>query len=184
LNYLLISGKAGVGKSTVALFLQQGLRDASKSATIYAFAYPIKEIAKESFGWDGEKDDRGRALLQDIGTEVGRRYNPDIWVSNAYGMTYDIADYVIMDDWRFPNEYEFLAKVTGKVFKIKVESSVRGMLKGNPLSNHLSETALDVYPLTYYDIIIDNSYSMESLQETCKILTNEIIKETKDELER
>jgi len=90
-----ITGKAGAGKTYLADQLIQRANNQislhqwnSKWAVkmhhkVLHFAEPVKEIAKTCFGWDGKKDERGRRLLQLIGTEVGRGYNPDIWVDKA-----------------------------------------------------------------------------------------------------
>lgn len=46
---------------------------------IYSFASPVKAIAT-IMGWDGNKDEKGRKLLQSLGTETGRAYDELMWL--------------------------------------------------------------------------------------------------------
>jgi hypothetical protein len=95
-----------VGKTTAADYLVEryGFRK-------YALADPIKQIATESFGWHGAKDDRGRRLLQEIGT-VGRNYDPELWLDRfAQRITADDGDQLVVDDLRLTREVEYLERL-------------------------------------------------------------------------
>jgi hypothetical protein len=74
-------------------------------------AKPLKDIAIQ-MGWDGKKDKRGRRLLQNLGTECGRHYNPnmwtDKWLEHYRNRTTSV---VICDDVRFFNEASMLLSV-------------------------------------------------------------------------
>lgn len=72
------TGSMESGKTTAVDYLIEG----DDSRMKLSFGEPIKRIAKQAFQWDGEKDERGRKLLQDIG-RIGRAYNSDIWVDYA-----------------------------------------------------------------------------------------------------
>ena len=63
-NLVLLGGKALTGKTTSAKYLRDKLSEyvAPQRVLVKSFAEPIKEIAYDSFGWDGEKDDKGRKL--------------------------------------------------------------------------------------------------------------------------
>lgn len=63
-----------VGKTTCADYLVE-----RHGYARYALADPIKEVARSYFGWDGAKDERGRRLLQQIGS-TGRAYDPALWL--------------------------------------------------------------------------------------------------------
>lgn len=100
-----LSGKAGAGKSTVSLMMKEQLESEGKTVLILPFASELKRIARDEFGWDGEKDDKGRRLLQVIGTECGRHYNSDIWINKFIQAAKRCGkDVVIADDMRFENE--------------------------------------------------------------------------------
>lgn len=113
-----ICGYARVGKTTTCAALLSQISD----SVIVPFADPVKQIASECFGWDGVKDERGRRLLQLIGTEVGRSYNPNIWVDKwrlkvekllANNLT------VLVDDVRFQNEIDCIHDMGGVVFRMR-----------------------------------------------------------------
>ena len=61
----LISGKAESGKSTLAKYLTTEIANANYASYCIPFAGAVKKIAKE-MGWDGNKDEKGRNLLQFI----------------------------------------------------------------------------------------------------------------------
>jgi hypothetical protein len=85
------------------------------------FADDLKRIAREEFGWDGEKDDRGRKLLQVLGTECGRAYNPSIWVDKLLHRIKSLPatkNLVLIDDLRFDNEAEMVRDNGGKVVNL------------------------------------------------------------------
>lgn len=76
-----ISGKARHGKDTLATMMKRVLEDTyGKSVLIIRYADQLKFILREYFGWDGIKDERGRALLQYVGTDLARNADPNIWV--------------------------------------------------------------------------------------------------------
>jgi hypothetical protein len=119
------------------------------------FADPVKNIAKICFGWDGNKDDRGRKLLQIIGTDAGRAYNPDIWVN---AMKEKIAEAgpgqtIVIDDLRFNNEAELVKGLGGIIILIKRD--------GYTSDGHASEKGID---RKYVDITINCSGTVEDLQ--------------------
>lgn len=155
--YILIGGKAGCGKSTAALILQDHL--VGWPVTIRHLASPVKEAARGYFGWDGEKDERGRELLQRIG-QVGRAYNEDLWVSQMLSEIRDIPSIVLVDDFRFPNEANYIRKHTPWVVTIQVAAPSREILKGLPAYNEISETANDEFE---FDYIVNNEGSMDGL---------------------
>jgi len=149
------TGKAGCGKSTIAKILKDRV-----DAEIVSFAGPIKEMAIEQFGWDGEKDDKGRRLLQVIGTEAGRDYNQNIWVDKLIERAEDIeeegAEAVLIDDVRFDNEAKAIVDSGGLVFKV----NGRGLdLESN--SSHASEAGVN---REYVTDIITNDGDIENLE--------------------
>ncbi len=92
-----------------------------------------------------------RELLQIIGTDLIRKYNPQWHVNcmiddiNSYGDDYTI----VIDDVRFPNEREAIEKMGGKVFFI---------IRPNyfDVSNHISETSLRWQNFDSNSIIIND----------------------------
>ena len=158
-----ISGKAQHGKDTTAIILKEQLETKNKKVLIAHYADLLKYEAKQFFNWDGNKDERGRQLLQYMGTDVIRAKNPNYWVGfikEFIEMFQDDWDYVIISDCRFINECEAW-KIDGwpNVAVRVIRDNFVSNLTEEQL-NHPSETALDDYEFDYY---IDNSGDMECL---------------------
>jgi hypothetical protein len=176
IQLVLIGGKAGVGKTTASEYLLDKMTELYPGLLMEhtAFAKPIKEIAYSVFHWDGNKDDKGRRLLQVIGTEAGREYNENIWVEyfennvlNGLFMPY----FVFVDDWRFPNELAYFEKnILFDVITIRIESN-RNELSHN-VSSHASENSLPTGNIEHlervtqdsmYDFVVYNNETIEDL---------------------
>lgn len=133
-------GPAHVGKSTIASAMQE--RSLCRPSVILPFAGPLKQLARDYFGWDGTKDARGRKLLQMLGTDVGRWWAEDFWVKKwheeakaqcAKGTS------VLVDDVRFQNEVDAIHSLGG--FVVHLSHPTRGLsgLTGSDLARHASE---------------------------------------------
>jgi len=174
---VLISGKAGVGKTTSARILQRYCVSSEINSGIFSLATGVKDAAFQCFNWSGSKDLKGRKLLQDIG-KVGREYNSLIWVKSLEQNVLDInleslPSFIFIDDWRFPNEAEyFLQGDLYSVRRFRIIAPNREILKGTDTYNDESEMALDGY--MDFDLIVDNSGALSLLEE---VLINFIKKE-------
>lgn len=124
------SGYAQVGKTTAAGFVAERLPDVQ----IIPFAGKLKQIARD-MGWDGEKDEKGRRLLQVLGTECGRDcIADDIWVRHwLTAAQVRMGCTVIADDVRFQNEVDCIRDHGGMVIRIT--------RPGHGPSDHASEQA-------------------------------------------
>ncbi len=157
-----ISGHAQNGKDTTASILKNVFEKDNKSAIIIHYADLLKYLCKQYFGWDGNKDEYGRTILQHIGTDIIRKKEPNYWVNfikSFINLFYEEFDYFIIADARFPNEID-LIKTDFDVKHIRV---IRENFK-SPLSEeqqkHISEIALDNYSA---DLYIYNNGSIEDL---------------------
>lgn len=181
----LISGLAGTGKTTSANLIYDLLTEkGGGSFALQSFARTLKDIARENFGWDGIKTTKGRRLLQGIG-QTGRAYDEDIWVRQA---THKIIDNypipvntVSFDDWRFPNELNYILKNysgTHLIITIRIDAPSREILKGTSEYNEISETSLHLNNETkYYNYFINNESSMEELKKSLKEIIENVIGE-------
>ncbi len=139
---VLVSGKAGSGKDAFVA----GLRAAGMDFLWLAFADALKDMARAT-GWDGKKkDERGRRLLQDLGS-AWRRYDPLFWVRKVQNMASSYHGSVVVSDCRFWNELVEM-QLFGSCFGFRVVT-VRVERPGydNGLTGetavHESETNLD-----------------------------------------
>lgn len=145
-NFICISGKAQNGKDTSAEIFKNELIIRGHSVLVIHQADLLKYICKAFFNWNGEKDEAGRTLLQQVGTNVIRKVEPDFWVdfiAKVTGFFKDTWGYIIVPDTRFPNELEKLKANDANIFHVRV---IREGFK-SPLTEeqqqHPSETALD-----------------------------------------
>ena len=162
MKVLCISGKAGSGKDTLANLVQNVLFDVyEEECVIVHYADMLKHICKDYFFWDGNKDAKGRRMLQEVGTDIFRKMDNDYWVKivipiiKAIGEYNDIK-YVIVPDCRFRNEIDWLVNNFDTIHvRVIRPSSLTGQL-----SEHVSETDLDGVTPDYY---IDNSGAVADL---------------------
>lgn len=173
MKILAISGHAQNGKDTVAGLIKDSLKADGNRVLVAHYADLLKYMCRTFFDWDGNKDEKGRHILQYVGTDIIRKQAPDFWVDFISSvLTYfkENWDYVLIPDTRFPNEIDKLISNGFDVIHIRV---VRPNFE-SPLTeeqqSHPSETALDnVNP----DFYICNEGSIAELQ----IKINEWVKE-------
>ena len=156
-SYILgICGHAGAGKDMVADLLIKKL-----DFIRIALAAPIKEIAHNYFGipWEelrrSDKPEKVRKLLQHLGTDVGRAYDPDIWVRRL-GNTINNNPFerIVITDVRFPNEAETLVKEYGADL-ILIERPDNPN-SNKPMMRHDSETSIDKIPTSLFTAVVIN----------------------------
>ena len=109
MKVILISGKAEAGKTTTANIIKTFLEELGKKVACIPYGQYVKDTAKLIWNWDGEKDKKGRELLQWWGTDIVRAQDPNFWVDSVVRLAKVIdkyVDYLIVDDCRFINEIE------------------------------------------------------------------------------
>lgn len=163
MKVICISGKAQHGKDTTAVFMKDALEDRGHSVLVAHYGDLVKYVCKTFFGWNGEKDEAGRTLLQRIGTDVIREKEPDYWVGFIESILRNFKDewdYVLIPDCRFPNEIEFLKAQGYDVLNIRVVRTNFVSPLTEEQQNHTSETALDRY---IPDVFLANDGSIGAL---------------------
>ena len=166
MKVICISGKARHGKDTVSIYLKEALEEKGNKVLICHYGDLVKYVCRTFFDWDGQKDEKGRTLLQLVGTDRIRNRRPDYWVEFIEEMLmffYGQWDYVLIPDCRFPNEIQYLKDKGHDVLHIRVERNDPNWT--SPLTEeqqkHPSETALDNYK---YDRLIYNNWDLETLR--------------------
>lgn len=159
MKLIAISGKAQSGKDTIGSFLVN-----KYGFTRVASADSLKRIARNIFGWDSVKDEKGRKFLQDLAMAV-RGYNEDYWInltlqeikrqsSSQYKNLSDDKSNFVVTDLRFINEAKYL-KENGAIL-------IRVNRPGIKVYDHISETQLDDY--ANFDFVIENDTTLEDLE--------------------
>jgi len=159
-------GKAQAGKDTVGAYLVEHY-----GYKRIALADKVKEIAIEQFGWDGQKDEKGRRLLQLIGTEVGRGYNLDIWVRHLdTKLGWSTTKDVVVTDVRFHNEANYVKTHGGMLVRV----TGRGGLS-NTGGTHPSEVEQETISADY---TLHNESSLTALYDQIDILMGDTRRES------
>lgn len=158
---IIFSGKAQHGKDTSAEIMMDKLTSEGYKCIRCAFGDYVKFACKQYYKWNGEKDEFGRWLLQNVGTDKVRNKLPDFWVKRIYEdiehIIKDDFDYIFITDARFPNEIDLLKE------KYKELCTAIRVIRSNfesPLTEeqqeHESETSLDDYKKFDYKIMSES----------------------------
>lgn len=179
-----IAGKIGSGKDLVARMINFIYKYSDKYQDFYYkkgvlyenichFADKLKEICSILINEDYEKfSDREfknssiplllgspsiRKLLQDVGTCMKEKIDPDLWIKLLFEKTKNWK-LIIIPDVRFQNEVDAIHERGGIVIQI-----IRDDKFNTPqdIKQHISETELDT--ITNFDYTIINNKSVEDL---------------------
>jgi len=153
MKVILISGKAQHGKTSTAIILEKNMLLAGKTVVRISFADYVKYICSKYYGWDGRKDEKGRHMLQYVGTDIFRARDEDFWVDNvirfARVVTQDY-DFMLIDDWRFPNEYaRWIENGITDICRVRIYRPEYDNGLTPEQNSHPSETALDGFHMDY-----------------------------------
>lgn len=156
INIILFSGKARHGKDSAAGILMEEFDKENLKSLKIGYGDLVKFIATKYMGWDGNKDEAGRHILQQVGTNKVRNIYPDFWVDFVIKLTNSLfSDYdnIIITDCRFPNEIEAWYfpqdNVELRVFPVRVIRENFESELTEEQKNHPSETALDEMKFEY-----------------------------------
>lgn len=174
-------GKYNSGKDTAAdMFVDWGF-------TKIAFAEPLKRILHEHFevppeelwGESHQRSERTRKMLQHLGTDFAREFDPNIWVNKLVRRIEDIRSKnmtrsgVVVSDVRFPNEAGALLGMGGKLIKIIRKDNE--LYTDEKIKKHYSETAIDTIPSSFIDVEIFNDGTLAEFKQTVEQIIKTIL---------
>ena len=177
---ILISGKARNGKDTAAEYFKNKIIEFGKKVAILHYADLLKYLCKQYFEWDGQKDDKGRTILQYVGTNIVRDRNPDFWVKMADEIITNVLfdkDFIIIPDCRFPNEMDYWQDTDYETISLRMIRTNYESELTKAQQWHISEIALDTYRFNWYI----RASSLDELYKQCEYFLKE--KVLKDEFE-
>lgn len=172
MRILTLSAHAQNGKDTIAEILKRKLELKNNKVLIFHYASYLKYLCREYFSWDGNKDEKGRTILQYVGTEIVRTRQPDFWVETAirfFDLFGEDYDYIIIGDCRFLNEIEYLKNKYSWVRCLHIERKNFENTLTEEQRNHPSETSLDNYNFDYY------LYPEEGIEELNNLIDDFIV---------
>lgn len=186
IKVFLFSGKAGSGKTSASSMFAERLKSHGVNCIRVSFAAPIKSLAEQVFGWDGDKTEyylpdgkldpaRGRGMLIAIGM-FGRSLDEDVWVDLALrkiawsclSVREELQEplhCVVIDDLRMLNEIERVRAVLGPNAVL-----VRVARPGVTSNDTPTETQLDNYP--GWDVAILNDKGVSELESVVTALAD------------
>lgn len=174
MNIITLSGKARSGKNTLADMLKAEIEECGYNVCEIAFADYLKLICEKHYGWNGVKDELGRSILQQVGTDKIRKINPDFWV-NIVDETIQILkhdyQYFLITDARFPNEIQYFKKQKYNVLSLYIERPDLQSNLNNEQLQHISENSMSASDC---DLFIINS-SLQDLKKQARCIVSELI---------
>ena len=158
MKHIGLIGLAGSGKDTAAKALY------NLGYTRAAFADELKFLAL-GFGWRGEKDERGRVLLQDLGM-AARKHDPYHWIAYVERWT-GHKKLVVYTDVRFQNEADYIRSKGGIIVRI-----VRPEIIAQNHESELKQAEIAA------DIEIVNDSTVEALHQKVRTLIKQLEHDT------
>ena len=156
-----VSAKAEGGKSTFARVLKNKIEEISDlKVVIQPIAARLKDQAKY-IGWDGEKDSKGRTLLQHITNSIKEYHGNDIYAKWCIeDAMKEKPDVIIIDDMRFLNEANYFKNLKGfETLFLRLErENYKSHLSEEQLKDP-SECELDDYK--HFKYILRNNGNIE-----------------------
>lgn len=163
MKIILLSGKSASGKDTLATAMRKILENKNYKCITLHFADLVKFYAEKYYNWDGVKDEYGRTIIQQLGTNKVRALFPNYWaeaISKFLAVVANDFDYALVPDARFENEIDTIKLYNTNVYTIRIERFNQDKTPYyNPAFtqeqlNHPSETSLDDYE--DFDYTVEN----------------------------
>lgn len=159
-----LSGKAEHGKTTAANYVLEELKNDYRIGVI-PLAKRMKEQAK-MLGWDGQKDERGRRLLQEVSWPIKHYYGEDIYAKWCLDQAKEAGlSILLIDDVRMLAEVNYFkeAEKNGEIEKfvlVRIDRPGHVSKLTKKQLEDVSETQLDNYD---FDYRINNDETIERL---------------------
>ncbi len=171
------SGKANSGKDTTCELINNYIKLKGLKSVNLQFSSYIKMYAKIISGWDGNEDTKPRSLLQELGTDVIRKYiDEDFFINRiiddikVYSYYFDV---ITISDARFPKELDSIKNNFKDVYKINIKRPNFENNLNDIQRKHVTEVALDNY--NDYDYILVNDGSINDLNDKIKQIVDKVI---------
>ena len=136
-----ITGKMCSGKTTLSNYLCE----IEPKFQVFSFGKKVKQVASDLFDMDPLVKDR--SLLTSIGQKM-REIDSDVWVNYVINQCKDI-EYCLIDDLRYQNEYEALAKNNWKIIQLTISDDLQ------------EERIRNIYPDNYQDHLKNRDHESE-----------------------
>ena len=153
MKVICISGKAQHGKTFTAEILKEMLEEQGHRVIKLAYGDYLKFVCQKHFGWDTQKNEKGRSILQKVGTDLARKNNPMVWVNTVVETILALSsefEYFLIDDSRFKNEIDVFKERNIPSYSIRIHRNGFTSTLTDEQLKHPSETSLDDYLFDCY----------------------------------
>lgn len=179
-----VSAKAQHGKDSFANAFIEKANNLHYRTLIIHYGDILKYVCKQYFGWNGEKDEAGRHMLQQIGTNLCRKNNQNVWTNCVIELVKALRteyDFVVIPDTRFENEIECWEDTEFFVYTVRLNRyNEDGTEYDNGLTEeqkrHPSETSLDDWKFNY---VVENT-NLGDIEFAAERILTDIIDINKD----
>ena len=171
----LMCGKARHGKDTFSSYLKEAYENNGKKLIITQLSKYIKYYAREMTGWNLTEEDKPRALLQELGTQVIREKlgKEDLFINriiddvDVFSCFYDA---IIISDVRLKKEVEDLRKAFPDLICVHIVRPNFDNGLTEEQKNHKTEIDLDDYDK--FDVNIVNTTLDKLKEDAIKLYTD------------
>ena len=171
--FILVAGKPGAGKTTFSNILVDIFKLHGMISERRSFASGVKKYARDILEWNGSKDRAGRKLLQFVGEHGRLVSNGNKWASEVI-KDLDNLDVIVIDDFRYPNEFLEIASSFYRTFTVKIETPLSKFEDiDRDVLYHPSESSLDSFPLWNF-LVYNRKESLDDLKDTARALFFEL----------
>ena len=181
-----ICGKINTGKDTIADILcgEYGFLRVSFADPIKIFCLRMfPDILTDEILWgsSSNRTPKIRQLLQYLGTEVARKFDPNVWIKPTLNRIKQIQETgidplsrladtihtrpIVVPDIRFINEAQALREINARLIKITRPRNYELAGTKNSARKHISETGIDHIPSELFFTHIDNNGSTADLHD-------------------
>ena len=187
-----LSGAINTGKDTVAAILCEEYNFLN-----VAFADPLKDFCLKMFpdildeetlwGPSEKRTPECRRLLQQLGTDVARAFDTNVWIKHTVNRIRLLQDdgrdslqrhtvphrhcSIVVSDVRFPNEAQSIIDLGGSIIQIVRPLNYDIVSTTDTARTHTSETSLSKIPHKFFAAHITNDKTLHDLEtQTRRIL--------------
>lgn len=138
-----------------SLFGDEPMMAAAAAAALPAWFDELRAMTPDSLS--------PRIVLQSLGTEFGRRLDPDIWIRQAFKVLKELDTAAVISDIRFRNELEYIRSHGGFVVRVK-RKATDNLSSSLGITNHPSEVEQTSLQDHEFNFVINNDRTLTYLE--------------------
>lgn len=158
MKIILIAGRAGSGKTTLGEEIVLEAKRKGLRALQTEYSKYIKMYAKEMIGYDGNRENKPRKFLQDMGTFIRENLEDEHFFTRRmledFRVYEHFFDIVVISDVRLIKEIEDIKSSKYETISIQIKNKLGKYDLSEEEKKHITEVELEDY--AKFDYIIEN----------------------------